>query len=80
MALRSDLGFYHSCYFRCLSYIKKENKEMPYMIKCWIPVDADEPQIYEEEEEAGLDYEQVVFMQPENKYEVVECDEAGQEV
>ena len=54
---------------------------MPYAIKCWIPVDADDPQIYEEEEEAaGLDYEQAVFMQPENKYEIVECDEAGQEI
>ena len=53
---------------------------MPCMIKCWILVDVDEPQIYEEEEEAGLDYEQAVSMQPENKYEVVECDEDGQEI
>ena len=53
---------------------------MPYMIKCWIPVEADEPQIYETEEEAGQDYEQAVLMQPENKYEVVECDEDGQEI
>ena len=50
---------------------------MPYMIKCWILVDVDEPEIYETEEEARLDYEQAVFMQPENKYEVVECDEDG---
>ena len=50
------------------------------MIKVWIPVDVDEPEIYENEDEAGLDWEQATLMQPENKYEIVECDEQGVEI
>ena len=52
---------------------------MPYTIKCWIPVDADEPEIHLHKVTADAELEQAVFMQPENKYEVVECDEDGQE-
>ena len=53
---------------------------MPYMIKCWIPVDADEPEVYGSLLKAGKDYDQVADMQPENHYEIVECDKQGVEI
>ena len=53
---------------------------MPYMIKCWIEVEAEDPEIYDNKTLANDDQYHLQQMQPENKYEVVECDEAGREV
>ncbi len=45
---------------------------MPYIIKCWIPVQPEEPETYPTKEDAEKDLESLELMQPENKYEVVE--------
>ncbi len=45
---------------------------MPYMIKCWIPVQPEDPETYPTKEDAEKDLESLELMQPENRYEVVE--------
>jgi len=42
-----------------------------YIIKCWVPVEEEEPTIYETYEDAVLDYSEVSELQPENKYEII---------
>ena len=56
---------------------------MPYIVKCWIPIeieDMEDPEIHETLRDAQADYEQARDMQPENHYQVVEVDEDGIEV
>lgn len=53
---------------------------MPYMIKCWIPTEAEDPQIFDTIYNAEGDLFQAEDMQPENKYEIVECDKQGKEI
>ena len=53
---------------------------MPYMIKAWIPTEAEDPQIYDCMYDAQVDIGEVEDMQPENKYEIVECDKQGKEI
>ena len=53
---------------------------MSYMIKCWIPVEAEEPQIYDTVYNAEGDLREAKYMQPKNKYEIVECDKQGKEI
>ena len=43
---------------------------MKYKILCWIPAEADEPEIYDTEIEARVNLRSLKFMQPENKYEI----------
>jgi len=49
---------------------------MPWIIKCWIPVEPDDLQTYLTKELAQKDVESLELMQPENIYEVVEIDGA----
>jgi len=42
---------------------------MPYIIKCWIPVEAEKPDVYESEAMAEEECAQLQGMQPENRYE-----------
>jgi len=52
-----------------------------YRIDCWIPVEAEEPQVYDNQYEAQDDADNHYgLMQPENKYEVVECKEDGKDL
>jgi hypothetical protein len=44
---------------------------MPYKIKVWIPVEPDEPQIYDRRLEALVDLQSLRLMQPENIYKIV---------
>ena len=44
---------------------------MPYKILCWIPVEPEEPEIYDTMKEALKDLEHYRLMQPENIYAVV---------
>lgn len=53
---------------------------MPYIIKCWIPTEAEDPQIYYGMYDAQNDLIDAEDMQPENKYEIVECDKQGKEI
>ena len=53
---------------------------MPYKIKCWIPIETEDPQIYSNIGNASEEYGQLEDMQPENKYEIVECDKQGKEI
>ena len=53
---------------------------MPYTIKAWIPVEADKPEIYAVPADAISDLSEIRNMQPENIYEIIKCDEAGQEI
>ena len=53
---------------------------MPYMIKCWIPVDAEDPQVYYSKYNADSEISIIEDMQPENRYEIVECDKQGKEI
>lgn len=46
---------------------------MPWIIKCWIPVEPDDPQTYSTKELAQKDVESIELMQPENIYKVVEA-------
>ena len=43
---------------------------MPYVIKCWIPVDEEDPEIYETGVDAEEDLINLQDMQPENRYEL----------
>jgi len=48
---------------------------MGWIVKSWIPVDAEEPEIHETEEEACDELEHCRFMQPENRYELEKLEE-----
>jgi hypothetical protein len=43
---------------------------MSYIIKCWIPIEPEDPKVYKTYEEAHSDLEQLESMQPENIYEI----------
>ena len=58
----------------------KEKGTMPYLIECYIPVNEEKPIIYKTLDEAEIDLDQVESMQPENRYEIVECDESRAEI
>ncbi len=45
---------------------------MPWIIKCWIPAEEENPQTYTTKEQAEKDIESLELMQPENIYEAVE--------
>jgi len=53
---------------------------MPYTVKCWIPIEIEEPEIHKTLRNAQNEYEDCRDTQPENHYEVVEVDEDGVEV
>ncbi len=46
---------------------------MAWIIKCWIPVEPENPQTYLTKEDAEKDIESLESMQPENIYEAVEA-------
>jgi hypothetical protein len=48
---------------------------MPWIIKAYIPVEPDDPEIYPTKEEAEKDLESLTLMQPENIYEIEEVKE-----
>ena len=48
---------------------------MPWVIKAYIPVDPEEPEVYSTKEEAEKDAESLRLMQPENIYEIEEVEE-----
>jgi hypothetical protein len=59
---------------------QREKEKMPYLMKCYIQVNEDNPTIYKTLDEAEIDLDQAESMQPENRYEIVECDESGTEI
>ena len=48
---------------------------MAWIIKAYIPVEAEDPEVYATREEAEKDIESLSLMQPENIYEVEEVKE-----
>ena len=48
---------------------------MAWIIKAYIPVDCEDPEIYATREEAEKDVESLSLMQPENIYEIQEAEE-----
>jgi hypothetical protein len=48
---------------------------MPWMIKAYIPVEPEDPEIYATREKAEKDVESLSLMQPENIYEIEEAEE-----
>ena len=48
---------------------------MAWTIRCYIPVDCDDPEVYATREEAEKDVESLSLMQPENIYEIQEVEE-----
>ena len=48
---------------------------MPWVIKAYVPVDPEEPEVYTTKEEAEKDAESLRLMQPENIYEIEEVEE-----
>ena len=48
---------------------------MTWVIKAYIPVDPEEPEVYSTKEEAEKDAESLRLMQPENIYEIEEVEE-----
>ena len=47
---------------------------MSYKIKVWIPVEPDEPEIYERRLDALVDLQNMRFMQPENIYKIAKVE------
>ena len=47
---------------------------MPWIIKVYIPVEPEDPEIYATREEAEKDIESLSLMQPDNFYEVEEIE------
>ena len=48
---------------------------MAWIIKSYIPVEAEEPEVYTTREDAEKDVESLSLMQPENIYEIEEIEE-----
>jgi len=48
---------------------------MAWVIKSYIPVEADDPEVYDTKEDAEKDVESLSLMQPENIYEIEEIEE-----
>jgi len=48
---------------------------MAWVIKSYIPVEAEDPEIYPSKEDAEKDLESLNLMQPENIYEIEEVEE-----
>ena len=48
---------------------------MPWRVKVWIPVDEENLQVFEKVEDAEAEMEQMDFLQPENRHEIVRCNE-----
>jgi len=53
---------------------------MPYIVKCWIAVDLENPEIFETLGDAQQEYNHWLEKFPEDHYEVVEVDKDGEEV
>ena len=47
---------------------------MPYIIKCWIPVDTEDPKVHATLRDAQTEYNHCKSMQPENHHRVVEVE------
>jgi hypothetical protein len=45
---------------------------MSYIIKCWIPIEPEDSEVYETYEKAHSDLDQLELMQPENIYKIEE--------
>jgi hypothetical protein len=52
-----------------------EVTDMPYKILVWIPVEPEDPEIYERRLDALVDLQSLRLMQPENIYKIVKVDE-----
>jgi len=50
-----------------------------YRIRCWIPVEAEDDQLYEGLEEATKDLQHLEFLQPENIYKIERVNDHGTE-
>jgi hypothetical protein len=48
---------------------------MPWIVKCWIPVEPENTQTYPTKEAAEKDIESLELMQPENIYQAVEVED-----
>jgi len=48
---------------------------MAWIIKAYIPVECDDPEVYAAKEDAEKDLESQTLMQPENIYEIQEVEE-----
>ncbi len=48
---------------------------MAWIIKAYIPVDPDDPEVYASREEAQKEVESLSLMQPENLYKIEEVEE-----
>ena len=48
---------------------------MAWIIKAYIPVECDDPEVYAAKEDAEKDLESLTLMQPENIYEIQEVEE-----
>ena len=53
---------------------------MPYIVKCWIATDQEDPEVHKTLRDAQAEYDHNILLQPENHYEVVEVDGDGEEV
>lgn len=55
---------------------------MPYRVKTWVFIEEEEEDIvvFEDKKEAEEELEHCEYLQPENIYKVVECDDFGKEV
>jgi formylmethanofuran dehydrogenase subunit E len=54
---------------------KKGGSAMPWIIKAYIPVESEDPEVYATKEDAEKDLESLSLMQPENIYEIQEVEE-----
>ena len=53
---------------------------MYYIVKCWIPVDEEDPKIFNNLHDAQGEYDQATKMQPKNHYKVTKVDKDGVEI
>ena len=53
---------------------------MPYKIDCWIPVNAEDPVIFDNFDDAKAELLHDSLLQPRNIHKIVACDENGEEV
>lgn len=53
---------------------------MYYKVKTWIPVEAEDIEVYSDKGDAEVEAEELRSMQPENIYEAVACDYHGEDL
>lgn len=60
--------------------MQQDGKTKHYRIDSWIYIQADEPYVMDSIEDARMELRHCQFMSPKDRFEIVECDEQGNDI